>query len=209
LSQLDTARRTGIDQFLLRGLPSFLLGNLFFDLANLSSHSGQPRTGSDAAMAGSWETAGTSLTVSVGSASMVNFCCLRSCGRQRCQQGSISVQKKQSRATDSESKLHLDATTDSEAATLRRGECVERVSTPGRPEETEKERVWLLSRQVERRQQEKCSREAGDGPVEVTVMMMKRLAACLACPVPLANLAHRPRPLWEGCRHSFERAPLA
>lgn len=121
---LHIAQRTGINQFLLRGLPSFLLGNLFFNLANLSSHSGKPRTGSDAAMAGSWATAGTSLTVSVGSASMVNFCCLRSWIRQSCQRGGTSKRKKQGKATDSESKLHLDATTDSEAASLRRGDAL-------------------------------------------------------------------------------------
>jgi hypothetical protein len=65
---------TGVDKLLLGGVPSFFLLDFLFDLANLKLVIRSRRTCRRGASVG-WE---WSHTVSDGSASITNFCCLRS-----------------------------------------------------------------------------------------------------------------------------------
>jgi hypothetical protein len=90
-------------------------------------------------------------------------------------------------ATDSESKLHLDATTDSEACSLRRGGASSVVDA----RKTGRDRRNLVGLVCGGVRKSRGETRAMKREMELAVMVMKRLAACLAGPVgaPLANMA--------------------
>jgi len=103
----NAARHTRIDELQLGNLPSFFGRDLLLDLSDL-----MVTILFSPALTGCWLSCKNTskLTVSDGSASMVNFCCFKSCRHEEFTVSDASLGENERRRTDLEGELHLRAT---------------------------------------------------------------------------------------------------